>query len=206
MGDDVATAFQVLAASSWLLPALFVLCAFDGILPVVPGETAVIAAGVLATTGRPNLAAVIAAAALGSFTGDCLCYLLWRRLRWATVDRVRPGTRRAAALLWAGGLLVRRGGPIILAGRFIPSGRSAVTVAAGTTAFPLRRFLPWDAAAAASWAVYISTLGYFCGRVTGGNPLLGTAVGLGVATLVTLVLAAVRKWRPSPADELTPVG
>ena len=47
MSDQLAAAMQALAVSWWLAPALFLLCALDGIIPVVPSEAAVTAAAVL---------------------------------------------------------------------------------------------------------------------------------------------------------------
>jgi membrane-associated protein len=191
---------DALAASAWLIPALLLLCAVDGVVPVVPGETAAITAGVLATTGRPALTTVMIAAAGGSFIGDCVCYAIWRRFGSAMSARIRPGTRHAATLAWAGDLLHRRGGPVILVARFVPSLRAAASLTAGTTAFPLRRFLAWSALAASGWGIYISLLGYLGGRVTDGNPLYGVLIGLGFASAVTVVLSVVRRCRSAASD------
>ena len=197
MSDQLAAAMQALAVSWWLAPALFLLCAIDGIVPVVPSEAAVIAAAVLATTGPAYLTTVVLAAALGSFAGYYLCYVIAGRLRRATSGRCR-----AAALAWADGVLRRHGGRVILMARFVPSGRTAVNLTAGLTGFPLRRFLAWDAVAAGSWAVYICAFGLLGAGMTDGHAWYGALVGLGLSIAVTLVTTLVRRWRaarPRPA-------
>jgi membrane protein DedA with SNARE-associated domain len=192
MSDQLAAAMQALALSWWLAPALFLLCALDGIVPVVPSEAAVIAAAVLAMTTPARLTTVVLAAALGSFTGDYLCYVI---ARW--LHRTTSGRCQAAALVWADGVLRRHGGRVILMARFVPSGRTAVNLTAGLTGFPLRRFLAWDALAASSWAVYICVFGLLGAGMTNGHAWYGALVGLGLSLAVTLVITLVRRWRGS---------
>jgi membrane protein DedA with SNARE-associated domain len=199
MDIELIRATEALARSAWLIPALFVLCALDGVVPVVPGETLVIAAGVFATTGGPDFATVVAAAALGSLAGDHLCYALGRRLGATRWLRGRPGTRRAAALHRADRLLRRRGGPVILTARFVPSGRTAVSLAAGTTGYPLRAFTMWAAPAATAWAVYATMLGQVGGQVAGRSPVHAILLGLGCGLVVTFVPWLVRRCRKKVA-------
>ena len=65
---------------------------------------------------------------------------------------------------WAEEQLEERGGELIVVARFIPGGRTAVTLSAGTLAYPWRRFAAFDAAAALLWALYASLLGYYGGK------------------------------------------
>ncbi|RZU53614.1 membrane protein DedA with SNARE-associated domain [Krasilnikovia cinnamomea] len=191
MNADAAHLLTALTESAWLLPAVFVLCAVDGVLPVVPGETVAIAAAVLAATGNLAHPAVIGVIVCASVVGDLCCYLLWRRA--AAVRRTRSGRARAPGRIFSrvGALMDRRGGPAILAARFIPSGRTAASVAAALTGIPLRRFLLWTVAASAAWSAYITVLGYFGSRLTQGHPLYGVLLGVVAGAVVTLVVSFV---------------
>src|SRR5438046_10414593 len=63
-------------ASGWAYAAVFLLALLDAILPVVPSETAVITAGVVAAGGRLSLALVVVSAAVGAVAGDNIAYLV----------------------------------------------------------------------------------------------------------------------------------
>jgi membrane-associated protein len=77
----------------------------DAILPVVPSETAVITAGVVASGGRLSLPLIILAAAVGATLGDDTAYLIGRRFGVAVVNRFLNGETERAPITWAKGKL-----------------------------------------------------------------------------------------------------
>ncbi|MGY2080751.1 DedA family protein [Modestobacter sp. SYSU DS0657] len=202
MTDAALTWVQDLMASPWVLVLLFTLAAVDGFLPVVPGESAVITAGVFAATGQPDLVAVVAVSALGAFTGDHVSYLLGHAAGPRLRSRARPGTRRRAALDRAERLLTRRGGVLLVTARYVPGLRTAVTLTAGAVGWPLRRFTPFAALAALTWAGWSAGIGYVGGLAFEQDPLRGLLLGLGLAlalaALGELVRALVHRRRPAP--------
>jgi len=74
-------------ASGWAYAIVFLLAVLDVFLPIVPSETAVITAGVVAGSGDLSLPIVIAAAAAGAFLGDNSMYLVGRRFGHRATDR-----------------------------------------------------------------------------------------------------------------------
>ncbi|MDP9200910.1 MAG: DedA family protein, partial [Gemmatimonadota bacterium] len=58
---------------------LFLIVGVESFGVPLPGETALVTAAALAATGRLNIAAVIAAAALGAIVGDNLGYWAGRK-------------------------------------------------------------------------------------------------------------------------------
>lgn len=177
---------NAVSGSAWAYPAIIGAVALDSVLPVAPGETVVITAGVLAANGDLNIALVLLAGAVGGLLGDNVSYALGATLgrradrRFFTSERAR---RRAE---WARRQLAERGGLIIVVARFIPGGRTATTFSAGTLEMPWRRFITSDALAAVIWSAYASLLGYF-----GGNAFTESLwKPLAVATIVGLVVAA----------------
>jgi membrane protein DedA with SNARE-associated domain len=115
------------SALSYLLA--FVLPCLDAVLPVLPSETVIIAFGV-ATAGStdPRIFLIVACAALGAFTGDNLAYLIgWRFAPWVEA-RFFKGEKGVARRAWAERSLARFGPGLIIVCRFIPGGRTAVTL------------------------------------------------------------------------------
>lgn len=178
----------VSSASGWAYAIVFLLALLDAFLPIVPSETAVITAGVVAAAGDLSLTLVVVAGALGAFAGDNISYLVGRRFGDGIIARFFSGEKARRRIEAAKEQLQERGTQLILIGRFIPGGRTAVTLSAGSLRFDWRRFLVADALAGLLWALYASLLGFFGGRAFEDAPwkglLLALALGLAVGGLV----------------------
>ncbi|SNR80201.1 membrane protein DedA, SNARE-associated domain [Actinomadura mexicana] len=190
--------------SPWFYLVLFAVAAVDGFFPVVPSESMVITAGVYAASGQPELVPVVVLAAAGAFLGDHVSYLVGRRAGGRLVRGARPGTRRHAVLGWARGAMAERGGMILVVARYVPGGRTAVTLTMGAVKYRLRSFSLFAAVAAVSWALYGALLGYVGGRAFEDDPLKGVVVGLGLALGVTGVVEVVRFVRRRGAVDAGP--
>ena len=147
-------------------------------------ETSVILAGVLASTGDLVLVLVILFAAAGAIAGDNLSYWIGRKVGYRIVDRFFKGERRKQ-IDWAHRQVEERGGYLIIIGRFIPGGRTAVTFSCGMLEMRWRRFFAFDVVAGLVWATYATMLGYVGGRTFEESPfkgfLLAFVVALGIA-------------------------
>ncbi|WP_422753881.1 DedA family protein [Micromonospora sp. WMMD708] len=181
--------------SPWVYLVIFVVTAVDAFFPAVPGETVLITAGVFAASGEPNLVAVIAVAALGALVGDHVSYGIGRGGGAARLARLPDGSRRRSGSDWARRAVDRRGGSILTTSRFVPGGRTAVTLTMGAVRYPLLRFLVFDAVAATVWSLYCGLLGYFGGLAFERDPLRGLLVGVGLSLAVTGLLELVRWMR-----------
>lgn len=189
--------------SPWFLLGVLAVALLDSIVPLVPSETMVIIGGVAAGRGDQLLIFVILAGALGAFAGDNLAYQLGRSAEgWLrrTIFRSEAGAKRLA---WATRQLDIRGGLLLVTARFIPGGRTAVTIASGVTRQPRRRFILWDALAATIWATYAALLGYIGGKTFEDNHTLAFGVAFGLAITSTIIIEAVRWLRGRRADTPT---
>ncbi len=165
----------------------------DVLFPVIPSETIVLTAAVLAAHGELAIWLIVPAAAIGAFVGDNVSYLLGRRVGDPVAERLFKSDKSKDRLRWAEYAVHRHGVLLIMVGRFIPGGRTASTFAAGTLEMPWRRrFVPADAAAASLWSVYACALGYLGGSTFRDSVWLSLAVSLGVAGLFA---AAIEIWR-----------
>jgi membrane-associated protein len=122
-------------ASGWAYAVVFVLALLDAILPVVPSETAVITAGVVAAAGHLSLPLIVAFAAAGALAGDNIAYFIGWRFGDAVASRFFGGEKGRKRIAWARRQLRQRGGQLIVVGRFIPGGRTVVTLSAGMLRF-----------------------------------------------------------------------
>jgi membrane-associated protein len=179
-------------ASGWAYAVVFLLAMLDAILPVVPSETAVITAGVVAASGHLSLPLIVASAAAGAVAGDNTAYLIGRRFGGAATRRFFSSEKGRQRLSWARRQLSQRGGQLILVARFIPGGRTVVTLTAGLLHYRWLRFLAFDAVAALVWALYAALLGYFGGRAFEHAAWKGLLLALGVGFAITGTVEAVR--------------
>ncbi|HWM64045.1 MAG TPA: DedA family protein [Solirubrobacterales bacterium] len=147
----------------WTYPAIVAAVAFDSLLPIAPGETVVITAGVLAANGDLNPVLVACAGTVGGCLGDNASYGLGATLGRRAERRFFSSGKARERVEWARRQLQERGAVIIVVARFVPGGRTATTFSAGALKMPWRRFLAIDVIAAALWATYMTLLGYFGG-------------------------------------------
>ncbi|MFF4877210.1 MULTISPECIES: DedA family protein [unclassified Micromonospora] len=182
--------------SPWVYLVIFGLTAVDAFFPAVPGEAAVITAAVFAADGaHPNLVAVIATAALGALIGDHISYAIGRGGGANRLARFPEYSRRRASSEWARRAVDRRGGLILTTSRYLPGGRTAVTLTMGAVRYPRRSFLLYDGIATTTWALYCGLLGYFGGLAFERHPIKGILAGIGLSVIVTLGIEGVRWLR-----------
>ena len=174
---------------------------------VLPGETALLVAGLAAHQGWISLWPMVAVAVACAVLGDTVGYEVGRRfgpdLRSSRLGR-RVGEARWAR---ADAFLHRYGGRAVLLGRFTAILRALMPGLAGMARMPyLRTFLPWNVAGGVIWGTGCVLLGYgfsaslaVVGQYLAYGPLALIAVALAVYILIRV--RSRRKGRASvPAD------
>lgn len=197
MVDTLRIVTEAALASPWLLAVIVALAVVDALLPVVPSEALIIAAGVAAVTGEQNLLAVIAAAACGSFLGECAGYLIGRGIGPAVRTRYAAHGSRAESYDRAARLLHRRGGTVLLTARFVPAGRTVATLASGATGYPVARFVGFTAVGSVLSASWSAGLGFVGGAAFAHDSVTALVVGFLFASAVGFVLEGARRFRAS---------
>lgn len=176
---------------------LFALVAGESAGLFVPGETALIAAGVLAGSGRLDIVAVVAIAAAGAVVGDNVGYAAGRYggRRLLTSARL-PFPRHRARLLDRGdAFFERHGGKAVFLGRFVTGVRVVVAWVAGVNGLPWRRFVVWNLLGGVVWAAAIGSLSYSFGTVIARDARLAGAVALGLALVAAPVVVLWQRRR-----------
>jgi membrane-associated protein len=180
---------------------------------VLPGETALLLGGVLAATGRLSLPVMIVVAVFAAIIGDSVGYGVGR---WGGIAlRDSRAGRVVGAAQWrrAEAFMVRRGGWAVFLGRWVGVLRALMPALAGMSRMPYRRFLAFNAAGGALWAVVVVMAGYLAGtswqRVqtyfgwVGGVLLLVPAA---IAAAILVRRRVVARRATSMSDDPTPDG
>jgi undecaprenyl-diphosphatase len=164
--------------------ALFGLVAAESAGIPVPGETALVAAGLLAGAGKLSLPIVILVGAAAAIIGDNVGYLLGRRGGRAILVRdgfLADHRRKAAAKGEA--FFARHGSKAVFFGRWVPGVRVVGAVLAGASAMPWRRFVLYNALGGLAWSATVATLAAILG------PTAATVYGAGALVTVAAVAA-----------------
>jgi membrane-associated protein len=189
---DVTEWLEEFSSNWWFLLIIFSMALLDSVLPIVPGETTVIAGGVAAGAGNQTLALVIFAGALGAFLGDNLAYSIGHRFEPRVRAWAARKPNRAARIDAAGLQIKKRGGLLLITARFIPGGRTILTVSSGITQQPRLWFAAWVAVAAVIWATYAAVLGFLFGQAFEDNHTLAFWLAFGTALSITALVEVIR--------------
>lgn len=186
----------------WFYLVIFIIALLDSVVPVVPSETTVIIGGIAAGQGDLFVLLVIAMGAVGAFCGDSIAYFLGNRFRPFVLQILGRGGRDGEAQLdKAADQIQKRGGLLLITARFIPGGRTLMTLSCGATQRPYRRwFVPWDGLAATLWASYAAIIGYFFGGIFEDNHSLAFWLAFGTALSITGLIEIVRWYRGRTAE------
>ncbi len=187
------------------LPLLFVVVMLESFGIPLPGETALIFFGVLASKGDYSIAEVIAIATVAAIIGDNLGYWLIGRLGGrALFQRNRWLKRFGDRVIPSAELLMKRyGARTVFIGRFIAVLRFTAAWVAGFGRMPWWRFLFWNAAGGIAWATAVGLVAYYGGKAAGDAiSRYGLYAAAGVAVLTVLVIVGVHFARRRLEREL----
>lgn len=147
---------------------IFLLMALENIVPPIPSEVIMGLGGMAVARGHMELWALVAVGTAGSVAGNWFWYWIgdgigyrrlrpfverhgrWLTLTWSDVERVHR-------------FFVKHGQWVVFVFRFLPVGRTIVSLPAGMTHMPKWRFLLWTAAGAAIWNTVLASAGLYLG-------------------------------------------
>ena len=169
---------------------------------VLPGETSVIVAGVVASKGHVNIAVLCVLVVVAAIVGDSVGYAVGHRygenlLKLPVIRHRQVALQRALEGL-------RQRGPIyVFIGRFTAFLRAVMPGLAGMSKMHYRRFLVANALGGLVWGVGYALLGYFAGsaltRIEHYASWLG--IGLLVAVIALAWVLHVRRQRRDAASD-----
>jgi membrane protein DedA with SNARE-associated domain len=183
--------------SDYGLALLFLLIAIESAGVPLPGETALIAASVLAARGDFDIVVVIVVAAAAAIIGDNIGYWIGRiggrklLTRWSWLDR-----HASKVLPWSERFFARHGPKTIFFGRFIAVLRVTAAWMGGVSKMSWWRFFFWNAGGGICWAVLVALIAYFAGHAAADAiDRYGRYAALGIVVLLVVGFLAVRFLR-----------
>ena len=198
MLDVINTIFDWLkdySASPWFYFIILIVAFFDSFFPVVPSETMVIIGGVSAGLGQLEWPLVALLAALGAFLGDNFAYYIGVFFSERLQRRYNKSNKGRQRLRWAQHQIENRGGNLLITARFIPGGRTIVTLSCGITGQSRRWFMKWSAIAGVIWGLYATLLGFIGGKSFQDNHTKAFLTAFSIAIVATVLVEVVRHFR-----------
>ena len=174
------------------LPLLFVVVMLESFGIPLPGETALIFFGVLASKGNYNIAEVIAIAAAAAIVGDNLGYWLIGRLGGRALFRRNRWLQRwsESVISRTENLMARHGAKTVFFGRFIAILRFTAAWVAGLGKMHWWKFLFWNAAGGIIWATAVGLVSYYGGQAA-ADAIARYGLYAAIAVVVLVVAGAI---------------
>jgi membrane protein DedA with SNARE-associated domain len=192
---------QALIAHGLIL--LFAVVALESAGVPLPGETALIAASILAADGNYSIGWVIAIAAVAAIVGDNCGYWVGRHWGRRLLETWTPLQR------WSGRILPpserffhRHGAKTIFLARFFSILRVTAAWLAGVSRMHWWRFFVWNATGGVCWALLVGLVAYYGGRATADAiDRYGLVAGVAIAALVVATAVGVHVWKRRVVEE-----
>ena len=189
-------------AANWGYWGVFLLMVLENVVPPVPSEAIMSMGGIAVSKGQMNFAALIAVGTAGTVLGNLLWWEIGRRLgylrlkplvdrwgRWLTMDWHEVERLKAYFDKW--------GGPTVLIFRFMPVGRTLISIPAGLMHMPFWRFVGYTTAGSIIWNCILAGVGYGLGKgVDDIEHWVAPVVTAIVVSIVLLYLWRVLTWKP----------
>jgi membrane-associated protein len=173
--------------------AIFALIAVETMGVPVPGETALIAAALLAHDGQMDIVLLCVVASAAAIIGDNVGFAIGRRIGRDVFARPGPFHSHRLKVLELGEPFFAKHGPkAVFLGRWVSGLRIASAWLAGMNRMRWRVFLPWNALGGIGWACSVVFSIYFLGGVA--ERALGV-VGPVAAGLVVALAGLLLFWR-----------
>lgn len=196
LGMSPALAYSLVALLVFAEDALFI-----GF--VIPGETAAVIGGVVASRGEVQLGLMMGLVVLAAVIGDSIGYEVGKHVGPRLLE-IRLLNRSRENLDKAQDFLRRHGGSAVFLGRFIAFFRAVMPALAGISRMHYPRFLAFNAAGGLLWGAGFVLVGYLAGSsyeavaATVGRDVAAVAVVIAIVAAVLLrVRSARRKRRPA---------
>ncbi len=175
------------------------------ILPLLPGDSLLFAAGALAALPESGLNVHLMAGLLfiAAVLGDTLNYWIGSKLGPAVFRREDSIWLRKKHLERAHAFFEKYGGRAIILARFVPIVRTFVPFVAGVGSMTYRRFLAFNIIGGFIWIYAFVYLGFFFGNLPVVKKNFGLVIlAIIVVSILPIAIEAARAWRTQRAQRL----
>ena len=165
----------------------------------LPGDSLLLTAGLLASQGKLEIAALLIILPVAAILGDNVGYWFGKKTGSHIFNRDESLLFRRKNLLAAQAFYDRHGGKTIILARFMPFIRTFAPIVAGAVEMPFRRFFTFNVIGGLLWGVGVTLAGYYLGQAIPGIDRYFLVV-VGAVILVSALPAALhmaKEYGPS---------
>ena len=164
----------------------------------LPGDTLLVAAGILAHQGHANILVLCTGIAIAAIVGDNVGYTIGRRTGRPLLERRDGRVLNQHNLRRATAFYDRFGSPTIVVARVVPMVRTFAPLIAGCTEMRYRTFFLWNVVGGVLWGFGVPYAGYFLGERAERFDKYALAAA-GFMTVLSIVVAVVHYVRSGKA-------
>ncbi len=185
---------------------LFAIAYLENVIPPLPGDVAIVVAGMVAAAGAVSLPIVVILAAVAGGLGFMSVFAAGRWFDEALDDPTRFRWLPRGDIRRAEGYVARFGYFVVAANRFLPGVRAVIAITVGMSHLTPGRVAALATASAAVWAALVSYLGYalvdnreVLARLLGSFERVGVILSAVLAGAVVVWLLRARRRRQAAA-------
>lgn len=156
----------------------------------LPGDTLLVAAGIICAGGRGNIAVLCLGVVIAAIVGDNVGYTIGRRAGRPLLQRRDGRVLNQHNLRRATAFYDRFGSPTIVIARVVPMIRTFAPLIAGCTEMRYRTFFTWNVVGGALWGIGVPVAGYILGEQAKEFDKYALAAA-GFMTVLSIVVAVV---------------
>lgn len=186
----------------WGYFGVFLLMVLENVVPPVPSELIMSVAGIAAGQGKMDFALLVLTGTAGCAIGNLFWWEIGRRFGYKRLEPLVRRWGRWLTLEWEDIEKLRRffdrwGGITVLVFRFMPIGRTVISIPAGLMHMPIGRFLVYTTIGSAIWNTLLVGVGYWLGTNFETIDHWIAPVSLAaIAAVAVLYLWRVLTWKP----------
>jgi len=186
----------------WGYFGVFLLMVLENVVPPVPSELIMSVAGIAAGQGKMSFLLLVLTGTAGCAIGNLFWWEIGRRFGYKRLEPLVRRWGRWLTLEWEDieklrSFFDRWGGITVLVFRFMPIGRTVISIPAGLMHMPVGRFLIFTTIGSAIWNTILVGVGYWLGTnfETIDHWIAPVSIAA-VAAVAVLYLWRVLTWKP----------
>lgn len=175
----------------WIYAILFAIIFCETglvVMPLLPGDSMLFAAGSIAAVGSMNIHLMVTLLIVAAILGDALNFIIGKYFGEKLFANPHSKIFKQSHLQKTQTFYAKHGGKTIILARFIPIVRTFAPFVAGMGHMPYRQFVAYNVIGGVLWVTIFSYLGYFFGNL----PIVKDNLSLVLAAIIVLsVLPAI---------------